>query len=166
VVAVTYTVRVSREGTNWIADVVDLPGAHTYAGNLTALWANVHEVIQLVLDEPEGSDPHPLHVELAGGDDMLEQAINIGEERVAAEAGLAATQRAATAMVHALAESGYSMRDIAGALRMTAGRVSQILNAERGTTPTVKAGSRVTPLPAPRRRRPRAAGGAASRTTA
>ena len=162
----TYTVRVSREGSSWIADVVDLPGAHTYAGNLTALWANVHEVIQLVLDEPEGSDPHSLHVELAGGDDMLEQAINIGEERVAAEAGLAATQRAATAMVYALAESGYSMRDIAGALRMTAGRVSQILNSERDTKATVRAGSQVTPLSAPRRRRPRGAAGAASRTTA
>lgn len=141
----TYTVRVSREGTNWIADVVDLPGAHSYAGNLTALWANTQEVIQLVLDEPEGSDPHPLHVELAGGDDVLEQAINIGEERVAAEAGLAATQRAANAMVHALAQSGYSMRDIAGALRMSAGRVSQILNADRSTpsSATARAGNQL-----------------------
>ena len=162
----TYTVRVSREGTNWIADVVNLPGAHTYAGNLTALWANVQEVIQLVLDEPEGSDPHSLRIELAGGDDMLEQAINIGEERVAAEAGLAATQRAATAMVHALAKSGYSMRDIGGALRMTAGRVSQILKSVPRTTATVKAGSKVTPMSDPRRRRPAAAGDVASRTTA
>lgn len=51
-----YTVEVTRDGDTWIADVVNSPGAHTYARDLASLDANVREVIALVtgIDEVSG----------------------------------------------------------------------------------------------------------------
>jgi predicted RNase H-like HicB family nuclease len=47
----TYDVDVTREGDSWLAEVRGVPGAHTYAGNVTALRQNVLEVIALVNDD-------------------------------------------------------------------------------------------------------------------
>jgi predicted RNase H-like HicB family nuclease len=138
VVAVTYTVEVSREGGNWIADVVDVDGAHTYAGNLTALYENLYEVIGLVLDSPEGEEPPSLHLVFVDEEDrLIAEAARVGEERAAAEAETARLQAVIPDVARSLADAGYSMRDIAGALHLSAGRVSQVLS-----------GSHVTSLPA------------------
>jgi predicted RNase H-like HicB family nuclease len=131
VVAVTYTVEVTREGNQWLADVVGLPGAHTYAGNLVALYDNVYEVIELVLDLPDDVDHPPIALTFPKGDDLIIQAAQIGDERLAAEAATARTQISATTIARQLAAAGYSVRDIAGVLRMTGGRVSQILAGTR-----------------------------------
>jgi len=132
---VRYTVEVSREGGNWIADVVDLPGAHTYAGNLTGLYENLYEVIGLVLDSPEGSERPSLHLEFVDhGDALIADAARVGEERAAAEAEIARLQAVIPVVARSLADAGYSMRDIAGALHLSAGRVSQVLTAGSGAT--------------------------------
>jgi predicted RNase H-like HicB family nuclease len=52
----TYPVVVTREGDAWLADVPDLPGAHTWAKNLPGLDRSVREVIALVEDLPEGAE--------------------------------------------------------------------------------------------------------------
>lgn len=53
----TYRVRVSREGSGWLADVADLQGAHTFARNLAGLERSVREVIVLADDLPEVAMP-------------------------------------------------------------------------------------------------------------
>lgn len=53
----SYRVMVTREGGNWLAEVPELPGAHTYARRLDALDAEVREVIAAMLDLPEGAEP-------------------------------------------------------------------------------------------------------------
>lgn len=124
----TYTVEVSREGGNWIADVVDIPGAHTYAGNLTVLYEHLYEVIGLVLDSPEDAERPALHlVFMDDADALIADAARVGEERAAAEAEVARLQSVVPDVARTLADAGYSMRDIAGALHLSAGRVSQVL---------------------------------------
>lgn len=123
---VSYTVAVTREGRHWIADVVDLPGAHTYAGNLTSLYENIYEVIALVTNATTSERPE-VELTFPDGDDLIARATTIGRQRAAAEEATARAQTAATDIARSLQDAGYSVRDIAGALQMTAGRVSQIL---------------------------------------
>jgi predicted RNase H-like HicB family nuclease len=127
-VALMYEVDVTREGRSWLATVRKLPGAHTHAGNLTALRENIDEVIALVEDLPEGAERPG--VTLHFPDDayeLLNTAILIAAEREAAETALSEAQTAGVSIVADLAAARYSVRDIAGALRLSPGRVSQIL---------------------------------------
>lgn len=128
--AMTYEVEVMREGKNWLATVRGLPGGHTYAGNLTVLRENVYEVIELVTGS-EGDRPPLRYVFTEPADQLVADAAAIGVEREAAENALLAAQSAAASMAQQLAAANYSVRDIAGALRLTPGRVSQILGADR-----------------------------------
>ena len=127
----SYTVEVTRDGDAWLADVVDLPGAHTYARNLIALDAAVQEVIALVTDLPETEGRVAVRYVYSNvGQDFVEAA-RLGEEREAAEALQRQLSVAAAVSVAKLIEAGYSVRDISGALRMSPGRVSQIAAMER-----------------------------------
>lgn len=130
----TYTVEVFREDDAWIADVIDLPGAHTYAGNLTALDAAVHEVIALVADLPDNADRPPVrYVYRNVGDEFIEAA-KLGEDREKVETQQRQLTVAAALTVTKLAAHGYSVRDISGALKMSPGRVSQIMKSERAAS--------------------------------
>ena len=124
-VAVTYTVNVTREGRNWLADVVGLPGAHTYAGNLHQLHRNVQDVIALVNDWPEDHDLVPVDL-VFEDDDLITAAMTLGRERSRAAQAVASIAADTAVMVGQLTAAGYSVRDIAVALDMTPGRVSQI----------------------------------------
>jgi hypothetical protein len=131
-VEMTYDVDVSREGNSWLADVRGLPGAHTYAGNLTALNDNIYEVIALVNDDSSDVDRPQVRLHFVDGtDELLAEAARVGEERDSAEAAILAVQQASHAIAARLAAAGYSVRDIAGVLRLTPGRVSQILAEQR-----------------------------------
>jgi len=132
-VEMSYVVEVTREGDAWIADVVDLPGAHTYARNLTALDDAVQEVIALVADLPEGSDRIPVSYRYAGVDEPFLQAAHIGEEREQVEVRQRELFMASAIAAAKLSKAGYSVRDISGALKMSPGRVSQIINEETAT---------------------------------
>lgn len=128
----TYDVEVSRDGNSWLATVRGLEGAHTYAGNMTALYENIYEVIALVNDDSSDVDHPPLRLHfVAGTDELLTEAAKVGEERQSAEAAIAAVQEASFAVAARMAAAGYSVRDIAGVLRLTPGRVSQILAEHR-----------------------------------
>jgi hypothetical protein len=127
-VALMYEADVTREGKSWLATVRGLSGAHTHAGNLTALRDNIDEVIALIEDQREDVD-RP-QVALLFDDDayeLINTAILIAAEREDAEHALAAAQAAGVSIVADLAAAKYSVRDIAGALRLSPGRVSQIL---------------------------------------
>lgn len=128
----TYDVEVSREGTSWLATVRGLQGAHTHAGNMTALYDNIYEVIALVNDDSSDIDRPPLRLHFVDGmDELLAEGAKVGEERESAEAAILAVQQASHAIATRMAAAGYSVRDIAGVLRLTPGRVSQILAVHR-----------------------------------
>ncbi len=131
-VEMTYTVVVTREGNAWIADVVDLPGAHTFARNLIALYRSVREVIELVADVSFVSDG-AITYSYVGVDDDLAQAAGLGVERQELEARQRELADEAALRIATLTAKGYSVRDISGALKMSQGRVSQIMAARRAS---------------------------------
>jgi len=53
----SYEVEVTREGSQWLADVPAVPGAHTFANSLDALRDSVREVIVLMADLPNDATP-------------------------------------------------------------------------------------------------------------
>jgi predicted RNase H-like HicB family nuclease len=132
VVAVKYEVEVTREGDAWLADVADLPGAHTYARNLEALDRNVREVIELVAHLEEGTS-FDVHYAYQGVSQAFVDAAKVGEERAELEAVQRRLASASVRVAKELAREGWSVRDISGALKMTPGRVSQITSNKGGT---------------------------------
>lgn len=125
------TAVVTREGTNWLASVPAVPGVHTYAGNITALVANVQEAVALVLDLPEEAEPVSVKLEFADADSLMSEAVQIGEQREQVETVRRTLQSRAADAAERMAAAGYSMRDIAGVLRVTPGRVTQILGQHK-----------------------------------
>lgn len=127
-----YTVKVVREDDAWVADVVGLAGAHTYARNLTSLDANVREVIALVEDLEDGAEPGlDVSYEYSNVSPLFVQAVAIGEERRELEARQADLLERMGVIAPKLVAAGESMRDIAAALQMSPGRVSQITSDSR-----------------------------------
>ncbi|WP_051223972.1 hypothetical protein [Pseudoclavibacter soli] len=124
----TYHVRAYRDGTQWSVDVAEAPTAHTFAGNLTALDRNVREAIAVTDDLPEGAEATlDLVWDFEHVDPAIAEAAAVGRQRRRALHDVeAATARARKAAI-TLAAAGWSQRDIAPLLGLTAGRVSQIL---------------------------------------
>lgn len=124
----TYDVTVTREGDMWLADVPEVPGAHTFARSLDGLAKSVREVIVLMADL-DADDRVVLSFNYDVADDLVMAAVETGHERKAVAAREAELQAATRAMVRSLTSSGYSVRDAARLLAMTPGRVSQLSNA-------------------------------------
>jgi predicted RNase H-like HicB family nuclease len=125
-----YTVEVTREGDAWVADVVDLAGAHTFSRSYSALRRDVREVIGLVADLPDGEE-FQINWRLVDFDTQFLRLVELGEqrERIEREAG-----ELGRATEEALASVGsrYSVRDMSAALNLTPGRVSQIVTKNGG----------------------------------
>lgn len=121
----SYTVEVTREGDNWLATVLGLEGAHTYAGNLKALDEAVLEVIQLVEDLPDDA-PVEFRYEFKDVDQVIIDAAAFGARRQALEEQQARMKVELSGWISKLLVSGYSVRDVAGLLGISPGRVSQI----------------------------------------
>ena len=125
-----YEVEVTREGNIWIADVTNLPGAHTDAGNLQTLNNRVQEVIGLVLDSPLG-EQFETRLNFIGVDAEFAKAAELGQRRQELLASQQALIAASTAAATKLAKAGWSVRDISGALNLTPGRVGQLVAGTR-----------------------------------
>lgn len=124
-VAVTrYTAHVTREGRDWLAEVADLPGAHAYARTLERLRREIATAITLAADLP---DDTVVDVELTtDADNDLHNALQLGRRRRDVEAQLRDVTDQTAEITRHLIDRGYSVRDVAGALNITAGRVSQL----------------------------------------
>ena len=123
----TYRVVVTREGRDWLAEVPGLAGGHTFAGNLTSLDRAVREVIALMEDLPDGAEAG-LALEwdftALGGSAVEASQLAARRREVDAERDdIAARTRD---LVGRFRSEGWSVRDIAGVLGVTAGRVSQL----------------------------------------
>jgi hypothetical protein len=123
----SYTVHVTREGDNWLADVPAVAGAHTFARSLEGLAKSVREVVILMADLEDDADvPLDFHYDI--DDDTVGEAERLRRLRAAMliqEAELIS----ATARVASDLTRSYSVRDTAAMLGLTAGRISQITNA-------------------------------------
>ncbi|MQA86216.1 MAG: type II toxin-antitoxin system HicB family antitoxin [Streptosporangiales bacterium] len=126
--AMSYRVVVTREDGAWLADVPELEGAHTWAGNLPALDQAVREVIVLAEDMPDEVIPRlELDYEYHTGDDQVDvEAADLRRER----ARVARLERQVAAqtdlMARRLVSRGYSVRDAAALTGVSHQRVSQL----------------------------------------
>jgi hypothetical protein len=124
-----YAVRVSREGTAWLADVAGLAGVHTWAKNLPSLEESIREAIALAQDLPDGAESAlGLRFEYHIGDERLDQLteeLRGRRARLAAEetALAARTSEAAAELVHT---ARLPVRDVAVLLAVSPQRVSQV----------------------------------------
>lgn len=131
----TYDVTVTREDDAWIADVEGLAGAHTFGRNLVTLAGNIQEVIGLVLDRP-ADERFDVRLRFEGVDADFLEAAQLGGERLELERREAELAGRVAELAGRLARSGWSVRDISGALRISPGRVSQIVGT-RGSDFTI-----------------------------
>ncbi len=121
----TYTVEVTRDGDAWVADVRNLPGAHTFARNLPTLFSSVDEVIRLVTNLPDNTSIDVSYT-FATDDELVQTAADLGIRREQAQVMHDQLADEAQANIAQLTDHGYSVRDISGLLHMSPGRVSQI----------------------------------------
>jgi len=126
-VSTSYEVIVTREDGAWLADVPEVVGAHTFARTLTALRKSVREVIILMDDLPDDAEV-VISFRFDVDDETVEEAARLGEERRALAAREANVMAGTARSVENLIERGYSVRDAALLLNITAGRVSQLAN--------------------------------------
>ena len=124
----SYTVEVTREDDAWIATVVDLPGAHTFAKNLTALDTAVREVVGFIRLGMTSRSPWTMNTSTSMRLPRRQPDSVSGAKRYRPSQdrlGLETVER-----VDPLVKAGYSVRDISGLLGMSPGRVSQIIGCE------------------------------------
>jgi len=134
-----YRVNVTRERDAWLADVPDVPGAHTFARSLSALQRSVREVIVLMTARPDDAlDDFDLDLRYEIGDSSAAVAA-ARRARVEAEQ---AERASAEAIRQAVAElpASLSVRDVAALLGVSYQRVAQV-RAEATRSPR-PAGSR------------------------
>jgi hypothetical protein len=119
---------VTREDGQWLADVPELQGAHTFARSLPALDQATREVIVLAADLPDEVMPELLiDYDYHTGDQELDRtAAEVRQLRQQASE-LAASAAARTGQAAAdLVARGLSVRDAAALLGISPQRVSQL----------------------------------------
>jgi len=124
----TFRVVVTREDDQWLAEVPELQGAHTYARSLPSLDQAVREVVVLAADLPDEAMPElVLDYDYHTGDPELDAtALEVRRLRRQAD-DLAATAAARTSRAAAqLVARGLSVRDVAALLGISPQRVSQL----------------------------------------
>ena len=132
----TYRVVVTREDGNWLADVPELEGAHTYARSLPSLDKAVREVIVLAADLPDEAMPGL----------VLDYEYRTGDPRIDQDAARVRRLRAQLAEVEALTALSIraltpelSVRDAGALLGVSPQRVSQIARKRKPAAKRVKA---------------------------
>ena len=123
----TYTGEFHREGDNWVAEVKEVPQAHTYGRTLSKTQVYLREALALVLDVEENDFELMTQVHIADDvDDLIDRALQARERAEAvSEDAKTATAAAALALVE---QGGLSLRDAAAALGLSFHRVDQIVN--------------------------------------
>jgi Homeodomain-like domain-containing protein len=123
-----YRVVVTREDGQWLADVPELEGAHTYARSLPSLDRAVREAVVLAAGLPDEAMPGlVLDYDYHTGDpDLDATALEVRRLRRQADE-LAATAASRTGQAAAqLVARGLSVRDVAALLGISPQRVSQL----------------------------------------
>jgi predicted RNase H-like HicB family nuclease len=130
----TYNGDVHREGDVWVAEVREVPQAHTYGRTLRRTKEYLRDALGLVLDVAPESLDIAYHIRLSGGvGDLVEAAAaaRLRAEEVVEESRRA-TEDAAVALVQ---DAKLSRRDAAAALGLSYQRVDQLIRSTRRTAP-------------------------------
>ncbi len=124
----SYTVNVTREGDNWLADVPQVEGTHTYAKSLRQLDAEVREAIAVALDLDEDAEAGlDLEYEIRSGNDELDlQAAKVRRLRAAVVQTEAVLAQTTPKVVAGLLKNKQSVRDVAFQTGLSPQRISQI----------------------------------------
>jgi hypothetical protein len=124
----SYRVVVTREAENWLADIPDLQGAHTFARSLPSLDHSVREVIVLAADLPDEVMPElVIDYDYHTGDPELDSAAEEVRRLRRQADDLATVAVARTGQAAAmLVAKGLSVRDAAALLGISPQRVSQL----------------------------------------
>lgn len=124
-----YEVVVTREDSDWLADVPTIAGAHTFARSLESLLRSVREVIVLMDDLPDEAQVN-LVVRYEVDDDLVVAAADLGRRRREHAAREAELIGQTAALAQELVAKDHSVRDTAALLNITPGRVSQLVRAK------------------------------------
>ncbi len=129
VIQMRYTALIAREGNHWVADVPDVPGAHAYSRTLNRLRTGIVDAIILAgdLDDDAQVDAHFEPSDRT--DPLLVRALELAEQRRELRRTEASVMRETSTLAKALINAGWSVRDAAGALGVTPGRISQLVNS-------------------------------------
>ncbi|MCX9191428.1 HicB family protein [Carbonactinospora thermoautotrophica] len=124
----TYRVVVTREGKDWLADVPELEGTHTWARNLTSLDRAVREAIVLGADLPDDAmDDLELDYEFRTGDPVVDsESAEVRTWRRKLSETERQVERRTYGLVDKLGARGLSVRDVAVLVGLSPQRVSQI----------------------------------------
>jgi predicted RNase H-like HicB family nuclease len=132
---VTYRVHVTREDGQWLADVPELEGTHTYAASLTALDRHVREAIVLGADLPdEAMADLDLVYSYDLADQLIVQANELRAEREELTRRELQLKQATERLAMLLTRRGYSARDAGPLLGISHQRISQIRPAVAAAT--------------------------------
>jgi predicted RNase H-like HicB family nuclease len=130
--AQTYRAIVTREGRDWLADVPELEGAHTFARTLPKLMQYVREVIVLAEDLPDEAmkDLDIDFVYHTGDPDIDRVAQKVRRDRIKIAKAEKTLRSSTTITARKLLRSGMSTRDVATILDISHQRVDQIARRE------------------------------------
>jgi len=121
---------VTREGDNWLADVPEVEGTHTYARTLARLQDEVREAIALALDLPEGAEAG-IELELdihTGLDNFDKRAARLRRVRAEMEAARKKIEAETAQLAREAREANVSTRDASVMLSISSQRISQLVS--------------------------------------
>lgn len=125
----TYTATVTREGNMWLAEVPGLPGAHAYARTLTNLRRELADAIILSADLDDDAEVQ-IAFQVADSElELIARAFTLADRRHQIRTAEAVVVAETAGVARSLIAAGWSVRDAAGALDITPGRVSQLVNS-------------------------------------
>lgn len=126
----SYTAVITREGDMWLAEVPGLPGAHAYARTLTRLREELTNAIILAAELDDDADPElSFEPNVGNTNTLLVRAFAVAEQRRELRKTEIAVMNETASLAKALIKAGWSVRDAAGALNVTPGRISQLVNS-------------------------------------
>lgn len=126
-----YRAMVNREDNYWLAEVPGMSGAHAYARTLTRLRDELANAIILADELPDDAqvlidfEPDPSFADAR----LLTRAFQVAHQRHEIAEREARMHEELVETVEEMA-GHYSVRDVAGALDITPGRVSQLTAAK------------------------------------
>jgi hypothetical protein len=125
---------VTREDGQWLADVPELEGTHTYAASLTALDRHVREAIVLGADLPdEAMADLDLDYSYDLADQLIVEANQLRAEREELSRRELQLKQATERLAILLTRRGYSARDAGPLLGISHQRISQLRPAVSAT---------------------------------
>ncbi|AEL19991.1 HicB-like antitoxin [Mycobacterium phage Charlie] len=123
-----YTATVTREGDMWLAEVPGLPGAHAYARTLSRLREELTDAVILSADLDDDADVGiEFQLDPKSTNQLIIDAFEVARQRVALRDKECQVVRQTAAVAKKLIADGWSVRDAAGALDVTPGRISQLV---------------------------------------